>query len=143
LKYIFVRFFFNFVGESLAECIDATYKIGHSVYNDGTIFHMLSTEVASNVCVPKVKRSRAHPGGEVVSEPVVAAVYNRSKSGVDRVTRSLNSLQLFRPERKWTMRAFVGITVINCHLIWKHQSNGNDQSLYDFALALGYELVRI
>jgi len=79
--------------------------IGSSIYNGGTIFHMLPTEAASNACAPKVKQSRAHSGGEVVSEPAATAVYNRSKSGLDRVTRSLNTLQLFRPEHKWTMHA--------------------------------------
>jgi len=37
------------------------------------------------------------------------------------------------------MHAFagiMGITVVNFHLIWTQQSNGKNQSLYDFALKL-------
>lgn len=145
MQHFFRPKFSNFLGESLAECIDATYTIGHNVYNDGTIFHMLTTEVDSNVCVPKVKHSRAHPDGVVVNQPAAAAAYNRSKGGVDRTTRALNSLHLFRPERKWTERHFVGtmgITVLDIHLIWKQQWSGDQQLLSDFALELGYDLVQ-
>lgn len=97
------------------------------------------------MCIPKVKHSRAHPGGEVVNEPAAVAAYNRSKGGVDLSTHLLNSLNLFRPECKWTMRASVGLlglTVVNAHLIWEQQWGGEHQSLGDFALDLGHELVR-
>jgi hypothetical protein len=78
-----------------------------------------------------------------VDVPVTVTQYNKFRGGVDRTTKALHTLNLFRRDKKWTLRMFrgvLGFSIINCQIIWDRQPGVSHQSIRKFALDLALEL---
>lgn len=95
-------------------------RIYHTQFADKSVLHILSTRVRGYLAVKT--------GSHLV--PVVKLLHDQHKGGVDLATRFLKRMNLYRRDKKWPLRVFIGIlglSVLNCMLI--NQQNGQDKGI--------------
>lgn len=130
-------------GELRSEIFDGQVAVHHTLYNDEALFHMLSTAAPGNVTVPEKRSRRCGTNKAQRNVPVTKLLYDRFKSGVDRSTKFLHSLRIFRRDAKWTVRLFrglLGISVYNSIKIYEQHSGVQVGVLLDAARTLAMQL---